>query len=172
MDGATYSASGLHTSHLVLLLRNFRLDHGTCKSEYLHRTQLASCLQGGSHRPGLMMPRTRVIFALPIFNDFFLLQYMITSGSLYAPSSHSKTPIFARSLLRFANLHHNSRFASQILDRLKNIQILHCQSLEICRVDSTPLTHLASGRVHFLRHLYKFSSTIPSTTKRHQAKRV
>ncbi|KAH6703065.1 hypothetical protein BKA61DRAFT_191660 [Leptodontidium sp. MPI-SDFR-AT-0119] len=26
----------------------------------------------------------------------------------------------------FANLHHNSRFASQILDRLKNIQILHC----------------------------------------------
>ena len=40
------------------------------------------------------------------------------------------------------NLHHNSRFASQILYRFKKAQIPHFWSLEICAVDSTPPTSL------------------------------
>jgi hypothetical protein len=47
------------------------------------------------------------------------------------------------------NLHHNSRFASQILYRFQKTQTPHFWSLEICGVDSTPLTRLAPSRVHF-----------------------
>jgi hypothetical protein len=62
------------------------------------------------------------------------------------------------------NLHHNSRFASQILYRFKRAQIPHFWSLEICGVDSTPLTRLAPSRVHFLRHLYSSHPTSNSVT--------
>ena len=47
------------------------------------------------------------------------------------------------------NLHHNSRFASQILYRFKAAQIPYLWSLEICGVDSTPMTRLATSRIHF-----------------------
>jgi hypothetical protein len=42
---------------------------------------------------------------------------------------------------------------------IQKAQIPHFWSLEICGVDSTPLTRLAPSPVHFLRHLYNFSST-------------
>ncbi|KAH6694336.1 hypothetical protein BKA61DRAFT_257921 [Leptodontidium sp. MPI-SDFR-AT-0119] len=68
----------------------------------------------------------------------------------FLPQQHQQTII---------NLHHHARFVSQILYRFKKAQIPHFWSLEICGVDSTPLTRLAPSPVHFLRHLYNFSST-------------
>ena len=62
------------------------------------------------------------------------------------------------------NLHHNSRFASQILYRLKKAQIPQFQSLEICGVDSTPLKRLAPSHVHFLLQLLLHDSPSQPTS--------
>ena len=42
-----------------------------------------------------------------------------------------------------------SRFASQISCRLQKTQTPHYWNLEICGVDSTPMTRLATSRIHF-----------------------
>jgi hypothetical protein len=81
-----------------------------------------------------------------------------TSAQVYAPH-HSELSLQPRQQLQktFVNLHHNSRFTSQILYRFQKTQIPHFWSLEICGVDLTTLTRLAPSS-----HLLHNQPQIPS----------
>ena len=63
------------------------------------------------------------------------------------------SPLFFLRQQTTVNLHHNSRFASQIFGRLGNAQIPPSWSLAICGVRSTPLTRWTPRHLPSLRHL-------------------